>query len=234
MDPYTLSFSVITATYNRLDLTQKFISSLAPYVIGNNGELIIVDYASKDQTASFLSKQARLLFPGLRLRVVLETENRGMGTALNTGVKISKGNVLLMISNDVMIEGDPIRDVVKYFAFDKSPAGSLLGPRLITFNTGWNSFKEVEVIPYLEGWFVASTRAVWNRLRGWDERIFLDYEDMELSWRAHQIGIGLAQINLPVMHIGGQSFQTQEITRYNFTKTSQAYFCNKWGLTLKE
>jgi GT2 family glycosyltransferase len=58
-------------------------------------------------------------------------------------------------------------------------------------------------IPYVEGWCVAAARTTWQRLAGFDaatyERPY--WEDVDLSFRAMTLGIGLYRSAWQVEHL---------------------------------
>jgi GT2 family glycosyltransferase len=137
----------------------------------------------------------------------------------------------MFISNDVKIFGDVITPTVQYLLENSNTA---VGPRLLNYDTGWNSFKEVSLIPYLEGFCFALNKRNFNLIQGFDENFFLDVEDLDLCYRLHLAGISLAQISLPLMHQLGGSFSELGVPRDSITQQSYKYFMQKWGLTRRD
>lgn len=218
--------SIITPIFNRADLTGEFINSLVPYLDDN--ELILVDNGSIDNSVNIIGA-AKKLYPNKNIIFYSHNKNAGFGGANNIGAGLSHGDILLFVSNDVKILGDFITPINNYILAHTSVA---VGPRLIAWNGGWNSFKEIAVIPYLEGFCFALRKEQFNMVGGFDEKFFLDMEDMDLCHRLHLSGVGLAQIDLPVMHNLGGSFGTlfdQGRNRTDITVESSNYFMKKWG-----
>lgn len=217
--------SIITPVFGKSQITSEFIQGIAPYM-KDDDELIIVDNNSPDNTLAVLGI-AKKSFP-INIQILSNSKNLGFGTANNLGASLAKNNKLLFISNDVKVVGDILSTVI--LALDANPRDAI-GPRLIDINTGWNTFNEVGVIPYLEGFCFAMRKEVFNMVGGFDENIFIDMEDLDLCFRLHLAGIGLRSVALPVMHELGGSFSSLPSPRLDYTLQSQAYFLKKWGFT---
>lgn len=217
--------SVITPVFGKSQLTIDFIQSIVPYL--DDSELIIVDNNSSDNTLAALGT-AKKLYPDLKLTVVSNPENVGFGAANNIGARLAKADKLLFISNDVKILSDIVSPVLEYLGTHNRDA---CGPRLIATDSGWNTFKESGTIPYLEGFCFATHRAHFDLVGGFDEKFFLDMEDLDLCFRLRLAGVGLAQINLPVLHTLGGSFSELSVPRMDITLQSLAYFMRKYNFT---
>lgn len=229
-----MSLSIITPVYNRADLTQKFASRIIP-LLRPEDELIIVDNASSDNTLEVLS-QIRKVYRTDKLTIISNNKNYGFGTGNDIGVLNSKNDNILFLSNDVEILGNIITPIDEFLIDHPNRA---CGAKLITVGTGWNdifidhSGKDVGIIPYIEGYCLALTRQAYNMVGGFWREIFIDYEDLMISYKLHLAGIGLAQINLPVMHHLGGSFGGLSKTRLEYTLDSQVKFMRFFGFTKK-
>jgi GT2 family glycosyltransferase len=223
-----MRISIITPVFNKASMTLEFISSIAPYIDGC--ELIIIDNNSSDNTLSALSA-AKRQYKNKNIKVFSHNKNAGFGGANNIGSKLAESEIVMFISNDVKIFGDVITPTVQYLLENSNTA---VGPRLLNYDTGWNSFKEVSLIPYLEGFCFALNKRNFNLIQGFDENFFLDVEDLDLCYRLHLAGISLAQISLPLMHQLGGSFSELGVPRDSITQQSYKYFMQKWGLTRRD
>ena len=161
------------------------------------------------------------------IKIICSPKNGGFSYGNNLGVKFSDSDKLIFISNDVRILGDFITPIIEYLNDRPNRA---ISSRLLNFNTGWNAFTKLGIIPYLEGWNISLIKQNHYMINGWDENFFVDYEDIDYSYRLHLAGIGLSQIELPLMHELGGSFSGLSKTRLEYTLTSQRYFCDKWGV----
>ena len=215
--------SVICPVWNQRVITHKFLfHHQRLYYRRPDIEFIIVDNGSTDNTQTTLNLW-RHQFED-RLKVITLADNTGFGPGHNIGAAAAEGDILIFISNDVI----PFDDYIKLIEENIKP-NTLIGPELITKDTGWNTFNGV-TIPYLAGHLIACDRQTWDTLGGWDERyVPCDYEDIDLSMTAKEKGIELKEVKLPVQHLFGQSAQTLAGGRLQITQQSQAKFKEKWG-----
>lgn len=215
--------SIVVPVYNRCDLTQVFLRTLW-FVTGKGDEVIVVDNGSTDSTATVLELWKQHY--GHRLRVLVNAQNEGFGRANNLGMQAAHGDIVVLMSNDVVVKaqfGSLVRE-----ALEADPK-QLLCARLVDWKAGWNQFGAT-VIPYAEGWFLAFTRQFMADVGGFDDRFSpCDYEDVDLSYRAIQAGYTLRALPLPVQHIGGQT-ATQLGDRLAITNAHRAAFAEKWNL----
>lgn len=103
--------SVVTALYNRLDVTRPFIRSLLAYPPGDDWEAILVDDGSTDGTRPFLES-----LPKERFRVVLNDRNRGFAANNNLGARLARGETLALLNNDLVLTPgwwDPIAELLR-------------------------------------------------------------------------------------------------------------------------
>lgn len=218
--------SVIIPVWNKVNLTRDFISAhlrlkLKPH------EMIVVNNGSTDGTKALLT-----IFKSQYQPLVTKhlPENTGFPGGNNCGAQVASGDILIFISNDVTPIGDYITPIVQ--AIQSDPA-ALYGAELLSYDTGWNNFEPVGVIPYLAGWLLACHKLTWARLDGFDEAFSpCDYEDLDLSYRADQMGIALRPLNLPLRHAFGQT--AMQLDRLSITNRNRAYFAKKHGLRPKE
>lgn len=223
-----MRLSLITPVFGKAGMTAEFVNSVVPFLDGS--ELIIIDNNSPDNTLATLAV-VKKQHKGKNIKIFSHNRNVGFGSANNIGAKLAESDILLFISNDVKVLGDIITPIVTFLNENSNTA---VGPRLLNYDTGWNSFKEISFIPYIEGFCMATTKRNFNMVKGFDENFFLDMEDLDISYSLHLAGVGLAQLNLPVMHQLGGSFSELGIPRDSITQQSLRYFMEKWGLTRRD
>ncbi|HRS70155.1 MAG TPA: glycosyltransferase family 2 protein [Bacteroidales bacterium] len=94
--------SIIILNYNTFDLTCQCIESIYKETKKVDFEIIIVDNASTvDDPAKFLE-----LFP--KIKLVKNTENRGFAGGCNDGIKVAKGDTILLLNSDTKLLNDAI------------------------------------------------------------------------------------------------------------------------------
>lgn len=200
--------SVIVLNWNGKELLKECLPSVvdAAAACGKH-EVIIVDNGSEDGSVGFLESK----FPNVRiLRLGL---NMGIAPAHNLGAKAAKGDVLVFLNNDIMIEKDSLRKLATHF---KDPKVFGVSPKLlkwdkrtiqaeflgVTFVFGTvvqtqpnmdqpdkNQFKEPRPTFFALGGASAMDRKKFDELGGFDEIYAPFYwEEVDLSYRAWKRG----------------------------------------------
>ena len=98
-----MKYSLVIATYNRAADLQETLASLARLQPGGPWEVIVVDNNSTDRTRQIV-ESAAAAFPA-PLRYVFETE-QGRSPALNAGIRLAEGDVIVTTDDDVRVEPD--------------------------------------------------------------------------------------------------------------------------------
>lgn len=182
-------------------------------------EVIVMDDASTEE--SFLLGIEWWENTGLLpIKHCINKDNIGFLKNSNMGLKIADGDIICLVSTDVRIT----QDIVNYWSND----ASLVGGRLLDWDTGWNTFKG-KIYPYLEGWILTTTKDNWKDLGYFDEKYAPhDFEDVDLSTKA--LGMGLSLEVYPegyVSHIGAQTIPYGEL-REKQTRINKKKFEEKW------
>lgn len=89
--------SIITALFNRLDLTRGFIEQLQPLIATKPMEVVLVDDGSTDGTREFLQTLAP------PFRVILNETNLGYAGSNNRGARATSGDFLFFLNNDLVL-----------------------------------------------------------------------------------------------------------------------------------
>lgn len=222
-----VNVSVITPVWNRADLTHKFLfQNWGFYVNTPEIEFIIIDNGSTDNTPQILKMWGVRMRE--QLRVITNEENLGFGPANNQGAEAAKGQILVFLSNDVLVSGDYAGPISAFLV--ENPK-AIAGPQLLTHDTGWNTFNG-QSISYLFGWCFFCLKSTWQGIGGFDPQFVpCDYEDIDLSMQAVKAGYELKELKLPLQHISGQSAAQLEGGRLQITLKNQTLFKQKWGLS---
>jgi GT2 family glycosyltransferase len=114
--------SIIILNYNTFDLTCQCISSIYEYTKKVDFEIIVVDNASNvDDPDKFLE-----LYPNIKL--VKNTENRGFAGGCNDGIKVAKGDTILLLNSDTKLLNDAISST--YDFLNKHPGVGIVTCKL--------------------------------------------------------------------------------------------------------
>ncbi|WP_432535517.1 glycosyltransferase [Kineococcus arenarius] len=115
--------SVVIPLFNRADLTGQCLAALVEHTPEDLYEVVLVDNGSTDGTAELLAGL------GGDVTVISNPENRGFAAACNQGAAAARGDVVLLLNNDVIVtEGwlEPLVDVL-----DRQPDVGAVGSLLL-------------------------------------------------------------------------------------------------------
>ncbi len=192
-------------------------------------ELIFVDNGSSDSSIEFVKE-----FVGdkLNLRILKNSFNIGWSPANNQGMLMANGEIILCLSNDMEIDPACIKEITKLMANDKSvgivQCNSLSMWDRKTPDSGMNYLdklgfaysyaplnRAVEVF-YAEGMAFAVRHEVLAKIGVLDNYFFMEYDDMDYSWRARLVGYRVFFIpTAKVYHARGGTVGTTYFQRIN-------------------
>jgi GT2 family glycosyltransferase len=202
-DPFT---SVIIPNYNGLRFLPTCLGALRRQTYARElTEIILVDDASSDGSVAFVQEH----YP--EVRIVALPRNRGLAAGCNAGTAVARGDLLVMLNNDTEAESGWLAALVaaaaahphagaiasKMLLFDRRDtlhnAGDLMGADGIPRNRGvWQKdegqFDDSPAIFGGCGGGVAYRREAWEQTGGFDERLFMYLEDVDLAWRLRLLG----------------------------------------------
>ncbi len=228
-------FSVVLVTYNSADVIRDAIESVpAPH------EVIVVDNASTDAS--------REIAAAAGARVLALAENLGFGTACNRGAALARNDALLFLNPDARLMPGALDALAVGMAL--YPASAAFNPRVLKSN-GQQFYRARNrlignrirldgppqadtLIPMAVGAALAFRKPVFDALSGFDENIFLYFEDVDLSARTIRAGHGIHHIHDAVaVHSEGASTPTSprivDFKAYHFMKAN-LYVCRKFGI----
>lgn len=217
-----ITLSIITPVWNQAHLTASFLNSHHHYYGDRDDlEFIIIDNGSSDATPFLLDTWRKKGF----CKVITNEENRGFAAACNQGTFIADGAYFLFLNNDIILQDDYISILLDNLTGNRK---TITGAAYLAFDTGWNKFDDI-TLPYIAGWCLAVESQDFYKLGGFDERYFPgDYEDIDFCLNAMQNGYTLRQVDLPIIHISGQTAEKQ-LDRNKVTLENQKRFMEKWS-----
>lgn len=98
--------TVLVPAYNEVDVIGATLDSLQAQV-GVDAEIIVIDDGSRDGTAEAATR------PGVR---VITQANAGKWAALNRGVMNARGDVVVAVDADTILDPDAVRLLARWFA----------------------------------------------------------------------------------------------------------------------
>jgi GT2 family glycosyltransferase len=198
--------SIIIPNYNGLRFLAPCLDALRGQTYPRAlTEVILVDDASTDESVAFVRRQ----YP--EVKVVRLPRNSGLAAACNAGAAVASGELLVMLNNDTEVEPGWLAALVasavahpqagaiasKMLLFDRRDtlhnAGDVMAADGIPRNRGVWERDEGQYDAELAifggcGGGVAYRRAAWQAAGGFDERLFMYLEDVDLAWRLQLAG----------------------------------------------
>ena len=89
--------SVILATYNERENILLLIDAISEQLLGRDVEFVVVDDDSPDRTWECVERRAEL---DSRVRLLRRLDERGLTSALNAGIEMAKGEVVVWLDCD--------------------------------------------------------------------------------------------------------------------------------------
>ena len=196
--------SVIVLNYNAGELLLNCIESVKKSTY-KNLEIIVVDNISTDKSQEACKEK----YPNIKL--IQNDENFGYCEGNNIGIRKARGDFIMILNPDTIVEPNCIRELI--FAHEKLGEG-LYQPKILSLNEkqvlqstgnmihvfGFGFAKdkgrkdeevgeEIEKIGYASGTCLFTSKSVLEKVGLLDSFLFLYHDDLDLGWRASQIGI---------------------------------------------
>ncbi|NQX29539.1 glycosyltransferase [Microbacteriaceae bacterium VKM Ac-2854] len=262
MDTTTIDASVIVVNWRQPELTAEAITSIDENRDGLSVEVILVENDARLGGTAMLRER----FPFL---VVVENDrNAGFAGGVNSGLRIARGETVVLLNNDAVVRPGFLRAGVERMRSEGELVGAvaarvLLSGRfsdragtkrgLVDYNgVSWHRLPDgdesgaaltnstgIELSRYGNGfdrdWLLEQSltegtaadpfgfsgsaaflrRSTVEALGGFDERLFMYYEDLELSWRMRLAGYRIVYEPgaIAVHHVAKSSIGTPTLGR---------------------
>lgn len=208
--------SIVTLNYKKPDLTLACVASLheqfSKEFEADDVELIVVDNDSQDESVEKLQEGIKKN-SYKNTQVIANTENGGFGKGNNVGANAAKGDFVLFLNNDTLVKDKGIMEMARYM--EKNEEVAILGGQLRNADNSLQSSSgkfytlvnasllllglqkfglldkspdEISDVDWVKGGLLMIRKGDFNRLLGFDEKIFMYTEDMELCYRAKKLG----------------------------------------------
>ncbi|QXM06348.1 glycosyltransferase [Crassaminicella indica] len=235
--------SIILLTFNQLHYTKLCIDSIRKYTDKNTYEIIVVDNHSTDGTVQWLKAQKDI-------KCIFNEENLGFPKGCNQGIKIAKGNSILLLNNDVVVTPNWLANLnaCLYSADDIGAVGAVTNncsyyqsisvnykniEEMIAFSQKNNisSSTKWEKRLKLIGFCMLIKREVIQKIGLLDERFSPgNFEDDDYSFRIIKAGYKLMLCkDVFIHHFGHASFNKNSNEFSNILTINRNFFKEKWG-----
>ena len=220
--------SVIIVSYNVRSLLTECIDSVRKALEGLDGQIVVVDNCSKDDTVDYLSKH----YPDVKL--IVNKENVGFAKANNQAIKACTSEYVLLLNPDTVVGEQTILGCVEFM--DAHPEAGGAGVRMLTrdgvpapesrrgiptpwvamlkmlgftrryymSDLPWDKPCRIEVI---SGAFFMLRKKALDEVGLLDEDFFMYGEDIDLSYRLLKGGWQNWYLPYDIIHYKGGSTQ---------------------------
>jgi len=214
--------SIIILNYNAADLLLDCVESIFKTKY-NNFEVIVVDNASKDNS----HKKCKEKFN--KIRLIENKENLGYCEGNNIGIREAGGDFVVILNPDTRVEPNWLEELLN--AYNKNGDG-LYQPKILAFENhifesagnmvhifgfGYprgrgspdtEQYNILTQIGYASGTCLFTSIKVLNKIGLFDPFLFLYHDDLDLGWRAAQIGIRSYYVpSVTIYHFASYSFK---------------------------
>jgi len=196
--------SVIVLNYNAGEFLLNCIESIkkSAYKIL---EIIEVDNISTDKSQKICKEK----YPDIKL--IQNDENFGYCEGNNIGIREAKGDYIIILNPDTIVESSWIEELIsaynkfgdglyqpKFFSLDEKLVLQSTGNMLHIFGFGFardkgkiddKKMEAIEKINYASGTCLFTSKVVLDKVGLLDPFLFLYHDDLDLGWRAAQMGI---------------------------------------------
>jgi GT2 family glycosyltransferase len=224
-EPDTCTFSVNILAANSFEQTKRCLESVLRFAGKNDIEIILVDNASRDETASWAATLRR---QDPRVHVLHASRPLGEAEARNIGLKQSRGRYILLLDSRVELVGDvftPLAETLAHSNIGITGMRGLSTDDLRHFEE--SSQVEVEAVDAL---CLAFRRKLLKKVGLFDERYrFPYYMDIDFNFAVRNSGAEVVVTpDLPIIcHPADGNLPDTERTR--LTKRNFYRFLEKWG-----
>jgi len=187
--------SVVIPSYNGL----KWLRQCLPSVLESeyeNFEIMVVDNGSNDGTAEYLREVGK---ENPAVRMIRNEGNLGWSPATAQGFRESQGEILVGLSNDMEVDSVWLKEAMKVFEssakvgmvqfyslsmWDRTTPDSARNfLDRFGYAYAYQASQQPARVFVAEGMAFAIRKSAYEFVGGFDESFFMEYDDMDLSWR---------------------------------------------------
>ena len=226
-----MKLSVVIVSYNVRDYLEICLQSVSRALEGIEGEVFVVDNHSDDDSVETVRSQ----YPWVRL--IENQENMGFSRANNIAIREARGEYVLLLNPDTIVEEATLREVLRFMEEHPKAGGAgvmmhnadgslapesrralptpwvsclkMLGftKRYYMSHLPWDQPSRIEVI---SGAFCFLRKKALDEVGLLDEDFFMYGEDIDLSYRLMKGGWENWYLPYPITHFKGKSTQKSD------------------------
>lgn len=221
---------VVIVNYNGGSSLTDCVASVIAQAIPT--EIVVVDNGSTDGSDIAVAGA----FPDVLVRK--SSSNLGFGAAINLAVSENVGETIVVLNPDILLKTGCLAALLSALQAKSGVVGPVLSVEASdsreagwTINhTGMPKVQDTGRLPlYVPGCVMATSRAVFETVGGFDDRYFLFVEDVEFCWRALLAGFEVSVASeAEAIHEGGGSAEG------GYLKVGSRYQTSELRVSLRE
>ncbi len=195
-----MKISVIVTNWNGLPLLQKNLETIIQKS-PEAEEVIFADDCSSDDSVSFVQK-LKNKYP--KLKIIAHKKNLGFGGNSNDAVRKAKGDLVVLLNNDIVPHSDYIKNTLKHFSNPKvfgvgfaeikheNWARFFWKSGYLQHEPGIAGINKTHISGWVSGGSSIVRKSLFEKLGGFDSVYQPFYsEDLDLGYRAWKSGYTL-------------------------------------------
>ncbi|WOD45344.1 glycosyltransferase family 2 protein [Hwangdonia lutea] len=222
-----MKIAIVILNWNGKKLLEQFLPSVIEYS-SEEAEIYVADNASTDDSVSFVKSS----FP--TIKIIQNKENGGYAKGYNEALKRIDADVFCLLNSDVEVTKNwltPIIDTFKteentaiiqpkildynkrdYFEYAGAAGGFIdkfgypycRGRIFNTIEKDKGQYNDTTEIFWASGACLFIKKEVFKSLNGFDEAFFAHMEEIDLCWRAQNLGYQIKYVgSSTIFHVGG-------------------------------
>lgn len=226
-----MKIAVVILNWNGKALLQKFIPSIVAH--SQEATIYVADNASTDDSITFIKAE----FP--QIKIIRNTENGGYAKGYNDALKHLEEDVFCLVNSDIEVTKNWLTPIIHTFNTEGNTAiiqpkildykkkthfeyAGAAGGFIDKFGYPFCRGRIFDTIEEDKGQYNSNSQIFWasgacffirkdvfNALDGFDESFFAHMEEIDLCWRAFNLGyISKYVFQSTAYHVGGATLST--------------------------
>ena len=234
--------SIVIPVFNNLDLNRQCLESIYRHTPLEGVEIIAVDNGSTDGSTDYLRQEETYG----RLQLISNTTNLGFARACNQGAQIARGNRLVFLNNDTIVQPGWLDGLTR--CLEKDEEIGIVGAKLVypddTIQHAGVTFNDQIKVGHIYRFFHHShpavnkerefqvvtaacmmiRKALFVAVGGFDEHYQNGFEDVDLCLQIRRLGYKVYYTpHCVVYHL-----ESKTAGRHAREKENALYFISKW------